>query len=121
MKFFKIPFATILFSLFFSACTKRHGDDDRNNGIAGPLFTEARNVVQSNCALSGCHAGTSPQSGIDFNNDAQIVSQKSRIKVRAVDQAGTSSQMPLPPMAPLSAADQQKITDWITAGGELTN
>lgn len=123
MKFSKNLFAGAMASLLtLFSCTKEHGTDGGNNGgTIGPLFTDVKNVVQTNCALSGCHAGSSPQSGIDFTNDSHIVAQKDRIKVRAIDQAGTANQMPPPPMPALSAADQKKITDWITAGGQMTN
>jgi uncharacterized membrane protein len=109
----------------FYSCSKDNGSDSPNNGNTtgqqGPLFSAARDVVQSNCALSGCHAGSSPQNGIDFNNDATIVAQRSNIKARAVDQAGTPTQMPPPPRQALSAADQKKITDWISAGGRTSD
>lgn len=125
MKFLKNPLTgAMALLLLFSACTKEHGKDNstgNNGGTAGPLFTDVKNVLQANCALSGCHAGSNPQNGIDFNNDAHIIAQKSRIKLRAVDEAGTSNQMPPPPSPSLSAADQKKITDWITAGGELAD
>jgi len=88
---------------------------------AGPLFTAVRSVVQANCATGGCHNATTMQSGINFANDCDIVARRVRIKVRAVDQAGTGSQMPPPPRAALSAADQQKITDWVAAGGGYAN
>ena len=117
--------AAVVLVFLFAACTKEHGTDTTNNGnnsgTDGPLFIEVKNVVQANCALSGCHAGANPQNGIDFNNDAHIVAQKDRIKLRAIDQAGTPNQMPPPPLSPLSAADQKKITDWVSAGGKQSD
>lgn len=89
------------------------------SGTAGPLFTAVRAVVRNNCALSGCHLSPNPQSGIDFSSDCVIISQKDRIKLRAVD--GNPSIMPPPPNPALSAADKQKITDWIAAGGLYSN
>lgn len=112
--------------VFLTACTKRHGDS--NNGTAngggttpGPMFTSVKAVLQTNCAVTGCHAGATPQNGIDFTLNSTIVAQKDRIKFRAVDQAGTPNQMPQPPRAPLSTDDRKKITDWVTAGGALSN
>ena len=119
--------------LLVFSCTKEHGDDTNNGGNnggntgggtvtnPGPLFTAVRSIVQTNCAVSGCHTGTNAQNGINFSIDNTIVAQKDRIKVRAVDQAGTASQMPAPPNATLSAANQKAITDWITAGGRITD
>ena len=89
------------------------------SGVAGPLFIAVQNVIRTNCAVSGCHTTPNPQSGIDYMDDCQIVAQKDRIKIRAVD--GTPSIMPPPPKSPLSAIDKKKITDWIAAGGLFTN
>jgi hypothetical protein len=88
---------------------------------AGTLFSGVRAIVEAHCALSGCHTGTAPTGGIDFSVDCNIAANSSRIKVRAVDDAGTASQMPQPPNPTLSIADRQKISDWIAAGGKYTN
>lgn len=121
----------IVSSLLVISCSKSDGGSAAGGGSGGtggggsptpgPLFIAVRGVLQTNCAVSGCHANPSPQNGINFADDNTIVAQKDRIKVRAVDQAGTANQMPQPPRAALSAADQKKITDWITAGGLITN
>ncbi len=114
-------------SLLLVSCSKDNGSATNNPGggggtiAPGPLFLSVRTVVQTNCALSGCHTGANPAGDHNFSSDNTIVAQKLRIKVRAVDQAGTATQMPPPPRAPLSAADQKKITDWIAAGGVITN
>jgi SprB repeat len=80
---------------------------------AGINFTLVKSVLQTNCALSGCHSGATPTGGLNFTQDCVIVSSWDRIKARAVD-APTS--MPPAPNPQLSAADKQKILDWITAG-----
>jgi uncharacterized membrane protein len=118
---------TLCCSAFVLSCSKSNGGADGGNtgggtgGTPGPLFTSVKAMMQTHCAIAGCHAGSSPQAGLNFTIDATIVQQKDRIKVRAVDQAGTAQQMPQPPNPPLSAADQKKITDWIGGGGALTN
>ena len=130
-KFF-VSIALSTFLIF--SCTKDNGGTStgtgNNNGGStgggtttnpGPLFIAVRSVLQANCAVSGCHTGTNAQNGINFSVDNTIVAQKDRIKVRAVDNAGTANQMPPPPAAPLPAADRQKITDWVNAGGKLTD
>jgi SprB repeat len=81
----------------------------------GPLFTNVKAVLAANCALSGCHAGANPQNGINFTIDCEIVTRQTRINARAVV-AGT-----MPPTGAISAADKQKITDWINAGGKYSN
>lgn len=121
-------FFRITFLLFvFQACSKDNGTGgdnsggNNNTGNPGPLFTAVKGVMQSSCAVSSCHAAPNPQSGINLNDNATIVSQRTRIKVRSVDDANTSNRMPQPPRPPLSAADQKKITDWISAGGRITD
>jgi hypothetical protein len=89
-----------------------------NQAAGGALFGAVKSVLQSNCALSGCHAGSSPAGGLNFTVDCTIVNSWDRIKARAVD--GSPSFMP--PSGPqLSAADKQKITDWIAAGHKFTD
>ncbi len=90
-------------------------------GTPGPLFNAVKNVLAANCALSGCHTGAGAQNGINFSDNCTIVAQGANIRNRAVNQAGTANQMPPPPAAALSLADRQKITDWLNAGGRLTD
>lgn len=84
----------------------------------GPLFAAVKPVIIANCAVSGCHNGSqSPNYTVDCN----IASSALSVKARAVDQAGTSTQMPQPPRAALSVADRNKITAWVSAGGKISN
>lgn len=94
------------------------GNATVNQAPAGPLFTAVKAVLAVNCATSGCHALPSPQNGLNFADDCTIVGQGLRIKARAVD--SNPSQMP-PTGPPLSAADKQKIVDWLNAGGKHNN
>ncbi|MBD0333275.1 MAG: hypothetical protein ICV66_11525 [Chitinophagaceae bacterium] len=128
--------ATLLLMLvnIFTSCSKSGGYDGGTggggnggggggdcSGTPGPLFTTVRSIIRTNCAISGCHTGSNAQNGINFSNDCVIVSQKARIKVRAVDGAGTPTQMPPPPNPPLSTSDRTAITNWINAGGRITD
>ncbi|MES2893306.1 MAG: Ig-like domain-containing protein [Bacteroidota bacterium] len=81
---------------------------------AGATFAPVRAILQTNCAVSGCHTGAGAQNGINFSDDCVIVSNWDRIKARAVD--CNPSVMPPAPKQALSATDKQKILDWITAG-----
>lgn len=90
------------------------------SGTPGPLFNAVKAIVSANCALSGCHSGSNAQNGINFGDNCTIVAQSTRIKLRAVDQAGTANQMP-PNAPPLSQADRNAITAWVSAGGRLTD
>lgn len=99
-------------------CTKTSATISIGQLPAGPLFTAVKNIIQTNCAVSGCHNGTQAP---NFTVDCNIVANASLIKTRAVDQAGTPNQMPQPPRAPLSSADQNAITAWVNAGGKYTD
>lgn len=85
---------------------------------AGPLFNAVKSLLATNCATAGCHSLPTPQNGLNFADDCTIVGQGLRIKARAVD--ANPSQMP-PSGPPLSAADKQKIVDWLNAGGKHNN
>ncbi len=86
---------------------------------AGSNFSAVRSVLQTNCALSGCHSGPSPTGGLNFNLDCTIVGSWDRIKSRAID--GSPTFMPPSPNPQLSASDKQKILDWIAAGHKYTD
>lgn len=89
------------------------------NTPAGPLFASVRSMMQSNCAIPGCHVNPGPTGGLNFQDDCTIVNNWDRIKARAVD--GNPSFMPPPPNPQLSATDKQKIVDWIAAGHKYTD
>ncbi len=86
---------------------------------AGTTFTSVKAVLQTNCAVPGCHTGAAAQNGLNFSDDCTIVSSWDRIKARAVD--ANPSRMPPAPNAALSTADKQKILDWIAAGHKYTD
>ncbi len=81
----------------------------------GPKFLAAKTVIAGNCATSGCHASPSNAGGLNFETNSNIVAAGSSIKAQAVD-LGT-----MPPTGALSASDKSKITEWINAGGRLTD
>lgn len=87
----------------------------------GTLFSAVRAIISNNCTTSGCHSGAAPAGGIDFTIDCNIVANKARIKVRAVDNFGTPQQMPSPPNPGLSLANRTAIVNWINAGGLYSN
>jgi hypothetical protein len=95
----------------------RTGSFTVNPKAAGPLFTAVKSLMQGSCNTSGCHVSPNPAGGVDFTVDCNIVSRWDRIKARAVD--GIPSFMP--PGGQLSAANKQKIVDWVNAGHLYTN
>lgn len=91
------------------------GSASINQAPAGSLFSAVKLVMANFC--TGCHGGSTPQSGLNFADDCQIVTSASRIRARAVD--GVPSVMPQGGFIP--AIDRQKIVDWINAGGKHNN
>ncbi|WP_170827409.1 hypothetical protein [Roseivirga sp. 4D4] len=73
------------------------------------VFAEIRNIVQTNCAVSGCHNGNiSP----DFRNDANILGRASRIQAR------TSSRTMPPATSGRSLSNEEiaNIVCWVNDG-----
>lgn len=103
---------------FTFACSKSEDSNPAPGPVGstpGPKFLAAKSVVSRSCALSGCHIEPSNTGGINFETDNNIVANGAQIKSLAVD-LGT-----MPPTGPLSDADKAIITEWINAGGKLTD
>lgn len=86
-------------------------------GPAGANFANVKAVLAANCAVTGCHAGPTPQNGLNFTDDCTIVTQGLRIKARAVD----ANPSVMPPTGAIPASERQKIVNWINAGGQYSN
>ncbi len=108
------------------------GDQVTLSGDVQPIFT-------SNCALSGCHAGTNPQQGMNLsagqtfanvvNVPAMELSTMNRVTTDEPDKSylvhkvqgthlnvgGSGNQMPLG-RSPLTQTDIDLIRAWIEAG-----
>ncbi|MBC8035135.1 MAG: hypothetical protein H7Y03_13375 [Chitinophagaceae bacterium] len=82
-------------------------------GTPGPLFLAVKTLIENRCA--SCHNNSQRSGGANFSDTCNIITLKTRIKVRAVDEKT------MPQSGALSQADQNKITDWINAGGLKTN
>ncbi len=98
-----------------NGCTGNSTVTNVNNLPAGPLFTAVKTVLQNNC--NSCHNGTTANGGMNWTVDCNIVTNKDRIKARAVD----ASPSAMPPIGLMPAGERQKITDWINAGGKFTD
>lgn len=83
----------------------------------GPLFAEVRTLITNRCGGSSCHMNGGNKAGYNFDNDCSIVTAWSAIRSSCV----TSNSMPNPPQPLLTAAEKQKITDWINAGHTYGN
>ncbi|MGE5457261.1 MAG: hypothetical protein ACM3RX_02785 [Methanococcaceae archaeon] len=99
------------------SCSKDNSSNDNNNNTTtpGPKFTEVKSIINTNCAVSGCHVNPTNPNGVNLQSNDNIVSHKAKIKEMAVDLDL------MPPGNPLPDSDQAKITAWIEAGGRITD
>ena len=84
------------------------------SGTPGPKFLDVKAIIESRCI--SCHNTGLANGGVSYSDPCNIVLLKNRIKVRAVDEGTMPQGGPM-----LSAAEKAKITDWINAGGLITN
>ena len=110
----------LVFSILIVSCSKGDGGSDPTptpspgcSGTPGPLFTAVKSLMQANC--QSCHSNSIANGGMNWAVDCNIVANKDRIKVRAVDQ-GT-----MPPTGALPQSEKNKIAAWISAGGRITD
>ncbi len=124
------------------AATGNNGNGGGGGGGGGggtpTLAANVQPIFNTNCAVSGCHAGTSPQqgqnlsAGVSFSNIVGVASNESALlRVKAGDPdssylvhkiqgtqgtvGGSGGQMPLG-RSPLSQDNINIIRDWIAAG-----
>ena len=114
MKRIHLILTAAVISAFIVSCSKSE-DNDPQTETPGPKFLAAKAVISSSCATSGCHASPANAGGINFETNSAIAAKAADIKTLAVD-LGT-----MPPTGALSAADKTKITDWVAAGGRITD
>jgi uncharacterized membrane protein len=122
-KFSTISLGFVLISILaFNSCSKGGGGDDNpptpgacGTGPMGPLFTQVRAIITNNC--NSCHNNSIANGGMNWTIDCNLVFNKERIKVRAVDNVPSS----MPPTGPLPQADKDKITAWLAAGGRFSD
>ena len=142
MGFFSLRVAIGVFLLASVACagdgTGLDGDD---GGGEVTLSRDVQPIFTGNCALSGCHAGSSPQEGMSlaagqaFSNVVNVAARElpsmnrvtpnqpddsylvHKIQGTHLDVGGSGSRMPLD-RSPLSQSDIDLIRDWIQAGAQ---
>ena len=88
----------------------------------GPKYAAVKQLISGGGTggyCGPCHVNGGMDGGKNFDTDISIVANKDRIKIRTVD--GIPSFMPPPPNSSLTPPDQQKIVDWINAGGTTSN
>ena len=104
-------------SIVFS-CSKRNDANpavDTHIVTPGPKFLAVKVVINSSCSISGCHVSPTDAGGHSFETNENIIAHGDHIYETAVVLGN------MPPQGPLSALDKAKITDWISAGGRLTD
>ncbi|MFZ4707803.1 MAG: hypothetical protein ACOYMF_17505 [Bacteroidales bacterium] len=99
----------------FSCSKSEDANPNPTGSTPGPKFLAAKSIITSSCATSGCHIAPTNSGGVNFDSDANIVTNGSRIKTQAVDLET------MPPTGPLSASDKAIISNWINAGGKVTD
>lgn len=88
----------------------------------GPLFAQMRTLISTRCNGSGCHIGAGQNAaGYNFDNDCSIVTKWAEINHTSVLYTQGWVRMPKSPQSFLTAAEKQKITDWINAGHRYTD
>ena len=126
-KFMKNLFKLALSLTLLSACYDDNKEELYQNlnvqttecdTASGVSYSECISpILEANCALSGCHVGTSPQSGIDLSNfnDVERVALDGRLLGTITGSPGP--QMP-PSGAPLSATEIDLIRTWVENGAQ---
>jgi|CXWL01.1.fsa_nt_gi hypothetical protein len=89
------------------------------NAASGPLFAQMRTLISTRCNGSGCHMNGANAAGYNFDNDCSIVAKWSQINQSCVTY--TMARMPKSPQPFFTAAEKQKVTDWINAGHRYTD
>ncbi len=83
-------------------------------------------IIQSNCAISGCHGGGTAQDGVDLTSYASIMSTGGieaynpggSDLYEAITETDLDKRMPLAPAEPLSAEKITLIANWINQGAK---
>lgn len=79
-------------------------------------------IIQSNCAMSGCHGGGTAQDGVDLSSYSGIMQQVNAGNAfnsdlyEVITDSDPGDVMPPPPNAPLTAEQITAIRDWIDQG-----
>lgn len=110
----KIFIGLALTGMLMSACNNDKEDQlnaggDTCTGINAAFAANVSPIIQTNCAVSGCHNSGSTNGPGALTSYTQIKNAASAIK--ATVQAGT-----MPKGGSLSAGDKKIITCWVDAG-----
>jgi|SaaInl74LU_5_DNA_1037368.scaffolds.fasta_scaffold21979_2 cytochrome c5 len=120
-----LPWLFLCFAWCAGSCSHQVAPMDCDPGTVD--FThEVLPLIQSNCAMSGCHVGVNAPDGVRLTNYPQIIQH---VKAGKPDQSHLyesivstgGHRMPPAPMSPLSQAQKDLIRLWIAQGALETN
>lgn len=112
----------VMLTAFITGCAKDQGKLPASTQTPAPSPSACdtvtynkhiKPIIDANCALSGCHAGTTSNPQLTSYALVKDRADAGRIKARVID--ANPSQMPPPPGA-LTAAQKQLITCWLDNG-----
>lgn len=111
----KLSFISVLILVVVISCTKNsettNGNTNNNNTCTGTksFSTDVSPIIQSVCAVSGCHNTGSTNGPGPLTNYQQVFN--ARVTIRAAVVAGT-----MPKNSSLSANEKSAIICWIDNG-----
>lgn len=130
----KSIFFFLLLVLGVTACkldkTQPYAGDDKPCNPDSIYFNkDVMPIIQSNCAISGCHGGGSAQDGVDLTSYASIIAT-GEIEAynpggsdlyEAITETDLDKRMPPAPADPLSAEQIAMLANWINQGAKNNN
>jgi hypothetical protein len=125
----------ILFSLHIQSCTYNKGEVVTPNSGCNTTYSnlsfasDIQPILTTNCAISGCHSGASPQGNLNLDaaNSYAALSKKgsgyldvSDPKSSVLYSSIVSISDPMPPngMQAISACDLKRIETWMSEGAK---
>lgn len=115
-----VIFSTVALAVLLTACDKKEGKLPEPEPVAKlscdtiTYTKHIKPIIDANCALSGCHAGTTSNPLLTSYDLVKDRADAGRIKSRAID--ASPSQMPPSPAAPLTAEQKELINCWLGNG-----
>ncbi len=113
----------LMLALLFTSCYRDNKEEIyKNFDQAGcdttdtKFSTTVQPIFIDNCALSGCHVGSSPQSGLDLSTytDIETIASDGRLEKRITNNPGPI----MPPSGALPQCEINKILKWVSNGAQ---
>lgn len=117
------PFAILLCLALSTSCYYDNKEDLYQNfpqddcDTTGVSFSsEIEAIIVGNCAVSGCHVGASPQSGLDLSTypDIKAIADNGSLVGRITRSSGPL----MPPTGALPNCEIEKIKLWVDRGAK---